>query len=485
MQQLNFVRSRCVVKNISKRAVKLLGRATLPPSGEPCDLFEVIPNLSEILIVDALRQPAGELYQRKLEGQIEILECDLVIFNNANVKPVLNISGITTLNAEHPLVFKDGQLKMQQANEYNDGFLSKFDFIDLKRQSFKITVWQYQDFEAVSDLTLKISQFNNFNFDANAIVNGSAFVVDANNQDNLVYRGSVFQKMIGKADAVKVQNHVKDTVLLDSKVPDGKTLRVYFLVSALPHDLNSNKVLPVVPDVARRARIEVIEANTVESGKSSVVAGEKRFINKTIFANVGVGCDPGELALSVDGDIKGKRLSVTDGAKAGHVLTSNSLGDATWKTIPLVSETAPLTDVPGALWLKVPEQILYYFNTDMKSWLSVDSEFVTLRSSQISISNAYLDIVDNGYAQTPSIIKMFDYVLTDMEFEVECTAPLAVELHSDSGLIKEERYEITEGSKKHFKELNVFLKAGVPLRVFVNGSNIVKPKVKLKIKAMV
>lgn len=485
MQQINFVRSKCVVKNNSKRAVKLLGRATLPPSGESCDLFEVIPNLSEILIIDALRQPDGELFQRKQDGQIDIIECDLVIFNNTNVKPVVNVSGVANINVEAPLVLQDGQIKLPKANEYNDGFLSKLDFVDLKRQSFKITVWQYQDFKSLSDITIKLSQFNNFNFDASAIVNGSAFIVDADAQEEPLYRSSGLARFFGKKDFVKVQSHVKDTVILDGTIPDGKTLRVYFLVSALPQDVTANKVLPAVPDVVRRARIEVIEANTVESGKSSVIAGEKRFINKTVFTSVGIGCEPGDSALAVDGVIKSKQITLTEGAKAGHVLVSNSLGQGEWSAPIISSESAPITDIPGSLWYKVPDNSLYYLNAELNRWLSIESESVTLRSSQVAISNSYLDIVDNGYAQTPSIIKVFDYVVTDLEFEVEQAAPMAVELHSDSGIIKNAKFEFAEGSKKHLKGLNIPIKSGVPLRVFINGSNITKPKVKLKIKAMV
>lgn len=485
MQQLNFVRSKCVVKNNSKRAVKLLGRATLPPTGESCDLFEVIPHLSEILIIDALRQPDGELFQRKQDGQIDILECDLVIFNNANIKPIVNVSGMANIGVEAPLALQDGHIKLPKANEYNDGFLSKFDFIDLKRQSFKITVWQYQDFKSISDITIKLSQFNNFNFDASAIVNGSAFIVDADMPEQPLHRSGSLARFFGKNDFVKVQSHVKDTIILDGAVPSDKTIRVYFLISALPQDITANKTLPVVPDVVRRARIEVIEANTVESGKSSVIAGEKRFINKTIFTSVGIGCEPGDSALAVEGTIKSKQITLTQGAKAGHVLVSNSLGQGEWSAPIISSESAPITDVAGSLWYKVPDNSLYYLNSTLNKWLSIESESITLRSSQVAINNSYLDIVDNGYAQTPSVIKVFDYVVTDLEFEVEQSAPMAVELHTDSGAIKDAKFEFAEGSKKHLKGLNIPIKSGIPLRVFINGSNVIKPKVKLKIKAMV
>ena len=100
----------------------------------------------------------------------------------------------------------------------------------------------------------------------------------------------------------------------------------------------------------------------------------------------------------------------------------------------------------------------------------------------VSVSNAYLDVIDNGYAQSPSISKLFDFVVTNIEFDVECAAPLAVELHSDSGLIENAKFEFTEGGKKHMPNLNIHIGAGIPLRIFINGSNVVKPKIKMGIK---
>lgn len=485
MQKINFIKSRCVVRNNARKAVKVLGRATIPPS-EACNLFDVIPNLSEILIVDALRMPDGELYQKSVEGQIEIVECDLVVFNNTNVVPVVQIhKAAEEVRVDAPLYLENGNIKINKVNEYNDGFLSKLDFLDLKRQSFKVTVWQYQDFSNITDITLKIDQFNNFNFDANAIVNGSAFVVSAAAQDELVHRGNFWSKLLKKTQAVKVANHLKDTVILDGSVPTNTTLRVYFLVSALPQEVSANKVLPKVPDIVRRGRIELIEANTVESGKSSVIAGEKRFVNTTVFSKVGVGCEPDNCSLTVAGGIKTDGLTLSAKAQAGLFLQTNSLGQGSWAPVVVTGHDPPNISMPGSLWCKSPENLLYFFDTQIQRWVSSDSECVYVKSSQQVVNNSYLDIINGGYDHSPSMKYNKDFVIKDLEFDTEQTAQLALELHTDGGLLEGGRFEFSGTGKYVVNNVNIIIKAGVPIRFFVNGSSITKPRVKIKIKTIV
>ncbi len=471
--QLNYVKSRFVIRNTSKAAIKIMGKVTANPN-QTYDLFEAIPGLSEISIIDALRQPDGDLYLKQKNGQIDILEHDLVIFNNSQVKAVVEVLSAPApeLSFQYPLYKEGDSVSAQVASEFNDGIVKKEDFVEMRRSSLKVLVWQYQDFDLDGNV-VTISQFNNFDFNDKDIVSGSAVIVDAQNpQKSINLGGGWFSPKVN----LGIQSHVGATIVLTEKV--SKKARVYFLVSILPHQLNPSMDLPMVPNIVRAARVELMLSRQVDNEKQILVLGEKTFANKVTFNDsVDIASD-----LKVSGTASIGSFFMKDGAGAGAVLRSNSLGQGAWGSVPDISDHPPNNPIPGHLWYSTVLNDVFYFHDKLSSFVSLGSESVDFISSKSRVDNAYLDVVCGGYANQPSYVSSDSFYISDIDFELESQAMMALELHSDAGIVSDNRFVINGGRRHSFKNLCIPVKAGIPLRFYINGTNIINPKVRVKIK---
>lgn len=87
MSEFKPVESSFIVRNISNRVIKALGKVPLNPSSQPRDLFKTIPGLSESAVLEALQAPNGKLYKDIFVNRnLKIESYNLMHLNNLHIK---------------------------------------------------------------------------------------------------------------------------------------------------------------------------------------------------------------------------------------------------------------------------------------------------------------------------------------------------------------------------------------------------------------
>ena len=147
------IRPKFIVRNKSQKAIRVLGGATITP-GTTADLFKIINRLSEFVVIDALREPDGDLYREIWQlGNLELLDCSLVSFGNdwrlnagegqpnkalmtdqsgaivwkdlPKQEQKVDRVGTVEIVAEEPLRQEGNSLYLPKADQHTSGYLSK------------------------------------------------------------------------------------------------------------------------------------------------------------------------------------------------------------------------------------------------------------------------------------------------------------------------------------------------------------------------
>lgn len=333
-----FFKPTCVVKNISKKAVRVIGITTLKP-GEVRDLYDEIDpriDLFEDPILKGLEKPHGDLYvEVELKKTLLICALDLPEFHYSVVSPV-NINSTNTFTpgqvpaavsdeeftwidpggvafADPPLTISGGTLSISQADLSTDGYLSKEDytlfFNGIKRDQ---RIWQYQDFAAPVSSSLTLSAFENgtgLAFDSSYIIDDTAVAVLSTDTTRPPTTTSTFPANLLPSNRVATSSHIGTTVTLNGTPEASQSVRVFYLISLpqatpLPNDYQED------PEFANDASLDYLDDIYVNQNSIETIYGEKTFDDKSIFND---------------------SIQIPTGAAPGRVLTSSDgLGNAVW-----------------------------------------------------------------------------------------------------------------------------------------------------------
>lgn len=476
------------VENISGKDVIIFGSYRLRPHTRT-DLFKSIPGLSESRILDALRSPHGELYMLSVvHKKLSILDFRLATIDNVRVDPAhiaaLNIpkrgevlgfdgSSLKWVTAggggevEAPLYREEDIIHLGRAGPHTSGYLSREDWLMFSNISTGFRIWQYCDIGRDVGVSLKIKSFNNVEipFNAGSIVSGSAVIVKTHSTGEAP--GTRWWDRFGFSSTTKIISHMYDDIILNHAPPPDEDCRVYFLV-VLPAGAEIPESYSGAPPFVRKVRAEYFDFVDLNSSKSEMIKGEKRFKSDTTFeTNVKILGD-----TQVRGDIEAHGLTFGNNAGSYYVLTSNSLGRGTWQPSPIVSGGPPTNCYDGQLWMKTPEFQPYVYDGTRGKWLCVSERSVCAWSNQL-VAHSYLSL--SGSA-TGDLIP-YNCTLIGLVASCERGGPWTAELHVDNALVAGASMGVGSDGRGIKLDLNADFSVGSRLQFFVNGHNIDKPKI--------
>lgn len=501
---LKFASPKLVIKNVSKKTLTVLDNISLKP-GQEVDVFSFAPNTSEITVIDALRAPKGQLYiEHVIRKNIEIKKCALVAFDALTVteekldcanegKPgqVLSInkdgrfewvyrSESSLLSIDPPLMRNGDRVTLAKADELTNGYLSKEDFKLFKGASKGFRIWQYEDIR-IPKSPIRLSAFQNgsgLHFDKNYIINHSAVIVDRNNCEvPPIVKSNGWKSLLGQKDQVKVHQHVGDTILLDKDPSPDTECRVYFLV-VLPENIDIPENYEQPPRFVRNQRIELMDTVDIDTGGAKQIRGTKNFRNSIVVSeSIGVGTNEPEFPLDISGKARFNSFQVVDGASNHYTLTSNGIGDAKWAPSPAVAYVPPNNNYNGQLWVKTPEYELYVYDGNRKKWLAVDNYSVAGSKNEAQCSNDYLDDANHVSNTVNSAVLPYDATLVGITASSEYKQSWVAEIHVNHSLVAEAVLPIINKDRGVNTNINVDLRAGDKVQLFVNGENVSMPRI--------
>jgi len=339
-----------VVKNISKKAVRLIGQVTIKP-GETIDLYramDVTVELFEDQILKNLERPYGDLYvEQEIKGSIQILNLSLLSFyysivSPSNIKAInsfapglvpaavdaenfewVSAAGITVVS---PLVLTGNAISLPPADGTTDGYLSKEDWLRFNASvKGAIRIWQYQDFTAPVLTNLTLSSFENgtgLSFNASYIVDDTAAIVLVSNSSRPPTATLTFPVNLLPGNRVNVSSHIGTTVVLDQAPDISLNCRVFYLISlpatiALPNDYQED------PEFLNDSSLDYLDDLYVNQNAAESVYGSKTFEDSSIFNSA-------------------IRYSVNP--IDGYFLKSDALGNASWAAVAAGGGTGDVTD---------------------------------------------------------------------------------------------------------------------------------------------
>lgn len=327
-----FFKPTCVVKNISTKAVRVIGITTLKP-GETRDLYDEIDpriDLFEDPILKGLEKPHGDLYvEVVIKKTLEILALDLPEFHYSIVGPT-NINATNSFspgqvpaavdaenfewvspggvnNATAPLVISGGNVSIPPADFFTDGYLTKEDYT-LFSNGIKPDqrIWQYQDFAAPVSSGLNLTAFENgtgLAFNSSYILDGTAVAVLSSDTTRPPTTTTTFPANLLPGNRVEVSSHIGTTVTLNSTPDASQSVRLYYLISlpqgvALPNDYQED------PEFANDASLDFLDDVYVNQNATETIYGTKTFDSQSIHSSsirIPVGAAPGLVLTSSDG----------------------------------------------------------------------------------------------------------------------------------------------------------------------------------------
>lgn len=503
MAPIRPTKSSFVVKNVSNKTIKVLGRIPVKPGNE-VDLFRGVAQLSEGAIIDALRAPSGSLYREVyVNKNLKILSQDLLTLNNLQVSlPNLNTSNppipgqvlsagdegqlewifgdmAARLQYDPPLIQDGDNIRLPKADAFTNGFLSKEDWVIFKGKSKGLRVWQYQDFSGPFTNPLRLSNFENgreLSFNPNLIVDGTAVVVDVKDNNSAPKLKSGLGGLF--SDKASVTQHVRDTVFLNNTPSDNQKIRVYFLI-ILPDGVNVPIDYTPPTEFVRKTRIEYFDAIDVDSGGAKSIFGDKVFNNSIgIKDRLFVGHDISKAQLGVEGSISCDSIQVRHGAADGHMLTSNAIGETEWLPNPVVNPNPPMP-FNGRMWVKTPEYLSFVYDGNREKWISTGEVFTVEGSrNATSCANTYMVGSDNIAHHVNSPVLPFDAVLTGLMATGELNQSWIAEVHLNHKLVKGSVLHVVNSDRASSMNLNIDFKAGDKVQLFASGSGISMPTVR-------
>ena len=487
------VKSSLVIRNLKTGSISILN-IPIHPHRKPVDIFSVKPNMSESLILDALK-PGGEIHSKVASRQIEIVSCRLFGLENSIVNAKnLKVKGsadslkflstnndgelvwsfvdaASKLDVQSPLTKEGNELGIQKASGLSNGYLSKDDWLLFKGKSTGFRIWQYQDFD-VTDNVLKISAFENgenFPFDAGYIVDGSAMIVSLSNLESAPSTKGKWASMFGAGEDIVVEQHVGDQILLSDEV--GTKSRVYFLVS-LPVSTDIPQDYKEPPRIVREARIEYIDALDMDYGGSKNVRGNKLFEDH-VEVKKGLRV---ENDSEVNGLLSVERIKIKNDAASYHTLMSNGVGDSRWSTSPIVSSHPPADAYPGQVWVKSPDFEMYVNDTERGKWLGTSSFKVSGGLNSTAASNTYLKGLDNVSMGINAEVLPFDATLVFLSAGGETKQHWKAEVHVNGIMVEEALIHVVNSDHAYVNRLNVDFSAGDKVQLFISGDKVSMPK---------
>ena len=335
-----FYTPTCVIRNISNKAVRVIGLTTVQP-GETIDLYnEIDPrvDLFEDPILKGLEKPHGTLYQEVvINKNLEIVSLDLPQFNYSIIHP-FNVAAVNVptpgqvpsyynedqfqwINAAitgvlPPLeVGVGGIISIPPADASTDGYLSKEDWARFNAAAKGAQkIWQYQDFVGPVSTSSTLTAFENgtgLTFDNTYIQDGTAEIVLVSDNTappttTLAFPGSIFP-----GNRVSVSSHIGTTVILNQAPDTSLTCRIYFLVR-VPANIPLPSDYQEAPDFLRGADYSNLDDYYVNQNETESIYGVKTFEDDVI----------------INGN-----FAYTPGAADGYFLKSDGYGNATWAVV--------------------------------------------------------------------------------------------------------------------------------------------------------
>lgn len=499
MAQFRFIESSFIVRNVAGKTVRILGTSIKP--GHQVDLFKAISDLPESTVLDELRPPGGALWiNLEKDRTLQLVSYNLITLYNAYVdvskiltnnhgKPgqvlALGSDGTLTwadkdatakLNFNTPLKVENDIIHLPKADGQTNGFLSKEDWLLFKGAAKGLRIWQYVDIEAEVD-TIKIDGFLNGDglpFNPSLIVSNTAVVVDKETL-KVPYGKGFLGRLFGK-NKIVVSQHNAETVLLSG--PLSKSGRVYFLV-VLPEGIAAPENYTPPPDTIKDARIEYFEAINVDFSAPKEIRGEKVFRHKVGFES------EVESRNIVAQKIRVDELTFTTAPNSNYLLSSNGLGDASWKPSPIVSSNSPANPYAGQLWLKLPEYELFVLDGRRDKWISISTFQISMGLNTTSCTNTYLCGPDNINSSTNSIALPFNAVLTTIIASGQDKQSWAAEVHVNDKIVSGAALSLNNRESNSITTLDLDFSAGSKIQVYVNGSNVKMPMVELVFRKII
>lgn len=500
-----YSQSKLVIKNISNppQNVSVANYGSLKP-GQVADIFSMCKDITDAAVIQWFRKPNGFLYKEvEVRKNIEIIEISLGLYDAVSVSPahidslnepsskkVLAVgeSGkfewvdqhdITdlldvvnkALKVSSPLIRTNGMLILPRANEHTNGYLSKEDWLFFRGKANGIRVWQYQDFDRITEAKVKLTKFENGEsivFNPDFIVHNSAVIVTRDSES----KPRAETPFWVRKKEVSVDNHLGDTVILNDLPKPGTKCRVWYLIT-MPEHIEIPKDYTPPPRIVREQRIEVIDDVDVGNSTRSTIRGDKLFGNNvSVKGSVSV-----DEKLDVNGPIKGDLIQLTANPNVGYVLQSDAVGNASWAPNPLVESAPPKQFYNGQLWMKVPEYELFVYDGTRKKWISVRTFSVVGAKNSTHCSNVYVDTFDNIPMDFNTAVLPFDATLVALTASCESESSWSAEVHKNNALVQGSVVNIISNDRVYSDTLNVDFNEGDKIQLFVSGHGISMPRI--------
>lgn len=503
-----FYRPSLVVENISNKAVRLLGLATILP-GQTVELFdEVDPTtLYEDLILKGLEKPWGDLYNEVvLKKTLVIHRLVLASFYYSIVGP-RNINSTNTYfpgavpsavdddkfswiapaiaSVTPPLQINSGTLSIPPASATVDGYLTKEDWLLFAANTKPpIKIWQYQDFTAPVSGSLTLTNFQNGTgvpFNASYIINDTAAIVLSSDS---AAPPTTTLSIPGKylpSNRVKVTSQIGTTVILNAAPESSLSCRVFYLIE-LPAGVPLPSGYQEDPEFLNDSSLEFADDNYVNQNQDETVFGVKTFANNLLVtANVGIGTLTPTAALDIVGLTRTTSFQVPAGAIDGYFLRSDATGLASWAQISAatVSASAPITPYPGQLWIKIPEYELYVYDSVRGKWLSPRTISAGGARNTHNASNIYF-YTDDGVAYTAApYIVPFDATIVGISASCRDAATWTGEIRVNLTPLPGATINMVSTTSNYLNNINVDIPAGTALQLYMNGTGIHYPRMNI------
>ncbi len=444
---VQFYTPRLVIRNISKKVVALFEDYRLQP-GDTVDVFKVLePSaIPADRVLKSLEKPTGDLYlEVVIKKTLEIIEFDLPEFHYNSISPsdlIANntpsaglvpsflddgtfewVSASGGLIANYPLDITGNTISIPPVSNTQDGYLTKEDYAlfkaGIKRQQ---KIWQYQDFSSPLGASLTLSAFQNgsgLSFNASYIVPDSAVaVLTSDNSKPPTTTLSIPGRWL-PGNRVNVGSHTGTTVVLDQIPESSLDCRIWFLIllpaaEPIPSDYIE------APQFVAKGNLATLDDIYLNQEGNETIYGVKTFQNQAVFTD---------------------SLNIPVGATAGYVLTSDSVGNASWG--------------PGGSTFSV-----------------------TASRNHSKASNIYLRTSDGATTLSSPFLVPFNCNIIAISASSEDAATWDAEIHENMSLIAGAKVSVIS-STSAYSNISVPVSAGARLQFFCRGSNVSHPRINI------